>query len=77
MVPVTRQVPNANEQGRAKGRGKQRRNANGTHPETVMVRQVRRVPEVRYVWRVRQHRHVSFVKVTKRKRVVRSIRTCS
>lgn len=77
MVPVTRQV--TNDRG-GNGKGKKNRNGKGgqgsTHPETVMVRQVRRVPVVRYVTRVRQHRHVRFVKVTKRQRSVRVVRSC-
>ena len=78
MVPVQRQVPNGN--GQHKGNGKKNKNGKGgqggTHTETVMVRQVRRVPVIRYVTRTRMRRQVRYVKVTRRQRVVRSVRTC-
>lgn len=87
MVPMTRQVPNKQGNGKGNGgngNGKNKKNKNGqgnnqgagTHTETYYVRQVRRVPVVKYVTRVRQQRQVRYVKVTKRQRVVRMVRTC-
>ena len=78
MVPVQRQVPNGNGKHNDKGKKKngKARQDGGTHTETVYVRQVRRVPVVRYVTRVRQQRQVRYVKVTKRQRIVRTIRHC-
>ena len=63
MVPVQRQKKAKNRKG-------------GTHTETVMVRQVHRVPVERWVTRVRQRRQVVYVKVTRRQRVARMVRTC-
>ncbi len=73
MVPQSRTIP----------AGQPHRHPDGTRhthkrarTETVMVRQVRRVPVVRYVTRVRRHRHVRYVKVTRRQRSVRMVRSC-